>query len=135
MNRMKSIYLFFLVAILFLVISCVDLNNSKTDNNQINNYEIIKKEVVTSEKFSIDLRIDKKLSEEEIRKIAEEIKQKNPKFKRYFICYYLPDMEIDKGAWATSHIDPEISIQFLGATKEESNVLLNSNIPEGEIVG
>jgi len=84
------------------------------------NFSVIKEDVFHNFKRSLDIRIDKRVSEEELRTIALELKASDSKsYDRTFICFYLPGMEVGAGAWATSHFDPDLKITFNEwATKE-----------------
>lgn len=71
-------------------------------------------------KLSLDIRLDKKESENTLTKLANELHKKQiKKYKRIFICYYLPDMIVNAGAWATSHFDPNLRIKILGCQGSE----------------
>ncbi len=86
-------------------------------------------------KASFDIRIAKQLSRDEIKKIADDIKSKNPGFERYFIFYWLPDMIIGSGAWATSHFTPNLSINIQGVSEAKEKEMKASSVPTGEIIG
>lgn len=106
---------------------------------QIDNdvYSVTSDDNYRDEKRSVNVRLDKKVSVEELRNIALTIKgmEKND-YERTFITYYLPDMEIGSGAWATSHFNPELKVNILGlsASEEEKLNIEAKKIPE-EIVG
>lgn len=59
-----------------------------------------------------DIRIKKKLSEEELTLIANRIKNAAPSVDNIFIGYYLPCMTIGHGSWATSHFTPELRVEI-----------------------
>jgi len=48
---------------------------------------------------------------------------KNNQHPRLWICYYLPDMEIDSGGWATTHFNPTLEVKILGLSKKEAKKL------------
>jgi hypothetical protein len=71
-------------------------------------------------KRSIEVRLNKKVSPAVLEAIAYEIKKLDQNnYQRTFIGYYLPDMQIGAGAWATTHFAPNIEVKILGATAEE----------------
>ncbi len=96
-------------------------------------------------KRSIDVRLEGRVSKEALETIAQKLKkQKSDEFPLTFILYYLPDMEIDAGAWASSHFDAEHQtrpdVRILGTTKERHNYLSekateSSEHSEHEIIG
>ena len=64
-------------------------------------------------KFSLDVRIDAPISEQQLRTNAAIIKCQNPGYERYYISYFLPSYKLDAGAWATSHYDPDLEVTIL----------------------
>jgi hypothetical protein len=87
-------------------------------------------------KASIDIRLEKQTNEEQIRAIAHRIKQTFPGYDKYFIFYWLPEMELGTGAWATSHFTPNLIVNIIGASAEEESKMKGTDLmPEGEIIG
>ena len=83
-------------------------------------YSIITDKSFRDVKRSITVRLDKKVSEEVLRTIAWKLKNTgHKKYERTFIVYYLPDMKVGAGAWATSFFDPGLEVEILGLTAEE----------------
>ncbi len=57
----------------------------------------------------------------------------NPKA---FILYYLPNMPVGSGAWATSHFNPNLEIRILGLSIQEEQALeAESTLPNVEVIG
>ena len=80
-------------------------------------YTVINQKVLLDHKRTLDIRLDKGVSEDVLRSIALELRASDSKsYKRTFICYYLPGMQIGAGAWATTHINPDLKVQVLGRT-------------------
>ncbi len=61
------------------------------------------------------LRTTRELTRAEIRKIAERLRDERAE--RTFIVYYLPGMDVDAGAWASSHFNPDLEIRIYGREK------------------
>lgn len=81
------------------------------------NYSVISESEVKNHRHSIDVRLSKKVPEQELRSIAIELKKSESKvYDRTFIVYYLPDMKVGGGAWATTHFDPDLEVRILGLT-------------------
>ena len=60
-----------------------------------------------------------------MRTIARKLKNNERKnYNRTFIFYRLPNMGVDRGAWATSHFDPELEVRILGLTAEEEERMI-----------
>lgn len=63
-------------------------------------------------KRSIVVRIAEPLSEADLSRVAIELKRREFRdFERTFIEYYLPDMKVGAGAWATTHFNPELEVR------------------------
>ena len=73
-------------------LNAVDSVTSENVSYKIENKDFSQKPI----KASFDLRIEKKISEDQIRNVAKTIMTEYPGFKKYFIFYLLPDMEIGK---------------------------------------
>ncbi|MCK4694738.1 MAG: hypothetical protein KAT74_03200 [Candidatus Cloacimonetes bacterium] len=118
-----------------LGIQVVVADNSESNNKTLEDvtYNIIQENKIPDIKRSVDIRINRRVSKDELREIALTIKAKDKSgYDRTFICYYLPDMIIDEGAWATTHFNPELEVKILGATEEELAILGESSTSETE---
>ena len=92
-------------------------------------YKILNKEEFLDYKLSFDIEIPDKISADKIKKIANKIykKYKGVKYRKVFICYYLPGMLLNAGAWATSHFNPILEINI-------NSYILKFNPPKKENV-
>ncbi len=89
-------------------------------------YSIIETNIVGGIKRSLVVRLNRKVSEDVLRSIALELKSQDPKeYKRTFIAYYLPDMKVGAGAWATTHFNPDLDVRILGLTVEQEESFVN----------
>ncbi len=59
------------------------------------------------------MRIEKKLSEEELTKIANKLFAESPSVNKIFIMFYLPCMKVGSGAWASAIFDPTLQISIM----------------------
>ena len=100
-------------------------------------YSIIDTKVVPGVKRSLDVRLNRKVTEDVLRSIALQLKSQDPKeYERTFITYYLPDMKLGAGAWATTYFDPDLDIRILGLTAEQEKNLVNEVADSSrEVVG
>jgi hypothetical protein len=100
-------------------------------------YSIIETNVLPKIKRSLDVRLNKRVSEDALRLIALELKSQDSKrYERTFIAYYLPDMKVGEGAWATTHFDPDLEVRILGLTAVQKEKLTSE--PEDssrEVIG
>lgn len=100
-------------------------------------YSIIDTKVVPRVKRSLDIRLNRKVSENVLRLIALQLKSQDTKeYERTFITYYLPDMKLGAGAWATTHFNPSLNIRILGLTVEqEKNLLSEATDSSRKVIG
>ncbi len=47
-------------------------------------------------------------------------------YERVFICYYLPGMIVGRGAWASSHFNPSLSVEIYGVSQEGYELIAQS---------
>ena len=78
-------------------------------------YEVLSVETAGIEKISADIVVSRPLDHAELSRTARTIYKalKGPRFKRVFILWYLPGMEIGYGAWATTHFNPLLKITIM----------------------
>ncbi len=100
-------------------------------------YSVIDTDIVPSIKRSLDVRLNKKVSEDVLRAIALELKSNDSRqYDRTFIVYYLPGMTVDAGGWGTTHFDPTLDVRILGLTAQEEQALLTERAPSDlEVIG
>jgi len=83
-------------------------------------YSVIQTNIVTGIRKSIDVRLAEEVSEDTLRAIALELKSGDSRhYDRTFIVYYLPEMAVGGGGWATTHFDPVLEVRILGLTGQE----------------
>ncbi len=86
------------------------------------NYTIIQEDKIKGIKYSVDLEIAKEIYEYEIVGIFNAIKGRNQGYERYFVHFYLPDMKVGSGAWATANYSSgELKVSILGLTAKAVN--------------
>jgi len=102
-----------------------DFNYSITEDNSNN----------ALEKNQLTIEINMKITVGQIATLADELYKSKPEQRRFYIFYNLKGMDTNKGAWATSHFDPELEIQILGSTEEQDNKTANVSDISGEIIG
>ena len=98
-------------------------------------YSIIDSTAIAGIKRSLDVRLNKRVAEDTLHAIALKLKSQDSRdYDRTFIVYYLPDMTVGAGAWATTHFTPELEVKILGLSTEEEKKF--SAVPANrEIVG
>lgn len=93
-------------------------------------YHIIKDTSQQGVKRVVQVRLNKRVSENVLKDIALKIKQINAgTYKRTFIGYYLVQHNKDYGYWATTNFDPHLKVKVAGATLEEEKLLTKKQEP------
>lgn len=91
------------------------------------NYQIIADDHLADIKRSVDIRLDKKISSNDLRKIANKIyKSSSISYQRTFINYYLPYMNRGNGAWASTNFTPNLKVKILGLTADEEQKMVQA---------
>lgn len=100
-------------------------------------YAVIDENTIPGIKRSLDVRLNRKVSEAVLQAIAMQLKNADSSsYERTFIGYYLPDMQVDAGYWATTHFDPSLEVRILGFTAEQEEALEQpEDDPAREVVG
>ena len=122
------------------------LRNSQTSLSKTEkpfSYEIIsEKEHVDSvntfkfNKSKLVIRLNQKIDNDKLEEMAKMFRETRNSYDNLWIFYYLPNMKIGSGAWATTHFTPDLDVKILGATEEQTeNIIEESNNVEGEIIG
>lgn len=136
-----------IILMIFILICFVDCGTKETQNDAISEksktphaeiqYTIINEEKLESIKTMIDIRLESEVNEDTLIKIANELKRDGRShFQRIFINYYLPEMEVGKGAWALSHFNPDLEVDIIGLSKDEKAELLEKTSSyEGNTIG
>ena len=133
----KTLFFLLMCATLLAVYNPIIVNATRESIPNDVKYSIISEHKIPSIKRSLDVRLNKKVSRDVLEAIAYELKQldKNT-YKKTFILYYLLDMKIGAGAWASTHFNPDLKVEILGLTSEEEmNLTKSSAEPKGKIVG
>ena len=123
------------ITVLVLMIVLLVLGCSSSNVLEKYDCKIIETDTSGTAKKSIDIRIQKQITEVQLTEVADYLRSQNKQYERLFIVYILPDMVLDSGAWATTHFNPDLEVNILGATEEEEATILDAELPPGEIIG
>lgn len=116
-------YLFYVGFISFLV-GCNDVSTSvdhqKENSSQANDvseqevkYRILSDEKQGTEKRTVKVLLDGRITEQQLEKLAYKIQKMNSEtFKRTFIMYEVKGVDMDM-AWATTHFNPNLEVKLL----------------------
>ena len=99
---------------------------SACSGHDLPDYTILSDETLAPFKRTVEVKLDGRVSEEELTAIAKKLKSLDRKsYDRTFISYEIegePTNDIGM-SYAISHYDPDLEIQFLGVSREEQVVL------------
>ena len=98
---------------------------------------LISEDVLPRIKRSLTVRLDEPISEQRLRALAHEFKASSKRsYQRTFIAYYLPGMDLDSGAWATTNFNPNLKITIHGLSIEKEKKLKSIKNPQDwDVVG
>jgi hypothetical protein len=92
-------------------------------------YTIIKTNNIPDIKRQVDVRLNHKVSAEVLSAIAVQLKNADHRvYERTFILYYLPGMEVNSGAWATTDFDSDLQVHILGASIAQEDALVGNDV-------
>jgi len=142
----KNFWIFFFIIIL---LGCEskpkNINDQIPQNKPIDlvaipegvKYDIINSDVMPGIKRTLNIRLNQKVSKEVLTTIAMKLKDMDKNiYARTFILYYLPNMQVGKGAWATTHFDPDLKVNIQGiAIEDEMKMTENSEMPSRKVIG
>ena len=96
-------------------------------------YDVVGQDVFQTSRRSLDVRLSQPVDESVLEALAYKLRDEDSRsFPRTFIVYYLPGMTVGEGGWATSHFDPELTVQILGLRPEASSRLSKFTEEYGE---
>ena len=119
---------FAFVQMLVLAALCAS-TSAKDVAMRLSSGESVVLDVVTDVTFStvkrsLDVRLGRRFTESHLKEFAEFLRKLDSRqYQRTFIMFYLPEMKIDSGAWATAIYQPELQIRIIGSTKEQYDKL------------
>ncbi len=82
-------------------------------------YTIVKDEHLRRVKRVVNVLLPAPITETDLRKTAFAIHNQYPDYERTFILYWLPSMEVEGMAWATTHFNPSLKVVIQGMSVDE----------------
>lgn len=103
--------------IMIFIIAAVFTNFTHAEDKLIP-YKIIDKITLSNIKLSFDIEVPlmngRLPNEKELSSISSHlVKSESTKYEKSFIAFYLPGMEINAGAYATAHHNPNIKVNIM----------------------
>ena len=100
-------------------------------------YSVIGSDAIPRVKLSLDVRLDRRASEQELAAFARQLKDSaRGTYERTFIAFYLPGMAPGAGAWATAIFDAGLKVFVFGMTPDQERALTRAPpTTGGDIIG
>ncbi len=101
-------------------------------------YNIIKDEKRLDIKRSIEVSLNRKVSRDELKRIALTLKQSNTKsYQRTFIGYFIVGEDKNNGYWARTDFKPNLEVRIIGLSIEDEKALTKKaeQIPGRKTIG
>jgi len=132
MKKIKQLFVCMAFASFALLISCdsIPADVKYTVISEVKNDSL--------KKVNVDIQLNKKVNEEILVTIAKKLKSelKLENYPKIWMFYYLPDMKVGSGAWATTHFTPDIEVKILGASQSQmDNSVKKADEINGKIIG
>jgi len=87
-------------------------------------YTVIKETKLPGIKRVVEIRLNKRVSEDTLTLIAKTVKASDSRnYERTFVGYYLPYMVVDRGYWASTHYKPNLEVRILGLSADAAATL------------
>jgi len=102
----------------FLIFLTLTLMLFSCSNNN-NHYEILK-EQTSMNICRLQIKLDKRVTKNELTKLAKELRKSRKGYNKLWISFYLPDLLPDKsgnGAWAIANFTPNLDVEILSKDK------------------
>lgn len=99
------------------------------------NFEVISSNRTPPHKASFDIRLYQAVDKNELERIARVIRNNSNtrNINNIYIAYYLPEMEVGDGAWATADWTPNLKVEIVGLEADmyrESSSTSRSSVDE-----
>lgn len=136
--------------IIYIVISFFIVNSYGQKSNESKKvassnlesfYKIIseKEEVIPSyyiNKCNVVVELKKKMSIDELKEIANSLRNTRKTYDKLWILFYLTDTSLDEVGWAMANFTPDLKVEIIGATEtEEKEQKINAENVDGKIIG
>ncbi|WP_231562256.1 hypothetical protein [Alistipes sp. ZOR0009] len=136
---MKRIFYLLIAISLF---ACNQPNKSKSENvEQTSIPSDVKYEIISEEpnealsKDNVSIRINKTVDESALTEIAYELKSSRSQYDKLWIFYYLPEMDANSYAWATTHFKPELQVEINNPPISKDSISNQASNTNGEVIG
>lgn len=111
-------------------------NITQTTVQAIPEYKIIEDDVKRNIKRTVEVELSSRTDKETLKALAEEIYAlSNAKVERTFIGYRIAGEDKNQAFWAKTDYSPDLNIKILGKSIADYEMIKNTAMPEGEILG
>lgn len=131
----KGAFAYLGIAFLVLIVVAGMKGKQTTQVDALPQYEIVKEKTMGTSKRQVDVVLNERVSELELKALAKEIKSSSKSYGRTFIFYSIKG-ENSPTAWATTHYNPGLKVVILnGAKAEVQQMKAAPSDIEGEVIG
>lgn len=115
----------------WLIVSCNNTSTNNIDNQEKTTtplpkgveYKILDEESKNEDKATLYVKLNKKITEDGLKIVAENIRSAKSSYKRLFIFYYLDDnYKKAPMPWATSHFNPKLDVDINGISIQQDSL-------------
>lgn len=136
--KQHKIFLFLLLLISTIITNCKNPKDKWVEQNI--DFKLYENHIIPNLKYSSDIVLEKKLTREELEDLAYYFYRKKDlgKYKNSFLVYYLPNMKIGNGGWASTHFRPNLELEIYGLSVEDEKHLLENKFqpnPKQQLIG
>lgn len=86
-------------------------------------------------KCNLKVTLNKRISEDVLRKIAQKIRDERTQYDKLWVFYYLQDASSTSMPWATTHFTPTLEVAIIGSSSEQSEKQKSVVAEDGEQIG
>ena len=127
LHKIKTLAVF---TVFFILSACSD------NVAEMPKFKIMEDTVKGNIKRTVEVELLERTNEESLHAIAEHIHGlSSADVQRTFIGYRVKGDHKNQGYWATTHYNPDLKVNILGASASDYGNIKNTNQPEGEILG
>lgn len=117
------------LAVLLAISAC-------SDDVDLPSYKITQDSLKSNIKRTVEVELPDRVDEETLKALAEKIHSlSDVSVERTFIGYQLKGDHKNQNYWATTHYNPHLDVNIIGATAEDYEKLISMQNPEGEVLG
>ena len=116
-GKLKWIFIFVIALGIISIFFDGEGNNGSSKQTELILYEIVNKSEMATIKLSIDVQVPlingRLPNQKELGALSNYLVSKERKHERSFVSFYLPNMRVGEGAYATAHHNPDMKVNIM----------------------